>query len=376
MTSHVETRGPELLVVNVVFWSLAFITCLLRAYVRCFIVKAFRIDDWLMVLATIFFTTYATFSTVGVTFGTGRHHDDLTMDQIYTAMMCWWFCYLFYCLAMISCKLSIGYFLLRVTTNKLQRWTIYIAMFSTALSGAIFFFVTVFQCNPVSFFWNKDQEGRCVSPDIIIALAALYSVFAVISDLVFAVLPGIIVWNLQLHKKTKYSLIPLLAMGCVASAAVIARFPYLAYFRKPDFLWNTLDIAIWSTIEQGLAITASSLATLRPLLKLAGFRMGFTSKPLSVGPSGYMSSPRTPGPGTGNGFGRGDAYTLSSVSRPGAAESRGKDFESAFPGESGIGIKKEIKWEVEISQEARSESQEELRSPYTWKNKPTSHWDA
>lgn len=116
---------------------------------------------------------------------------------------------------MICCKLSIGYFLLRVTTNKLQRWTIYIAMFSTALSGAIFFFVTLFQCHPISFFWDKEEDGTCVKPDIIIALATLYSVFAVISDFIFALLPGIIVWNLQLHKKTKYSLIPLLAMGCV-----------------------------------------------------------------------------------------------------------------------------------------------------------------
>ncbi|KAM0444614.1 hypothetical protein ACHAQK_002111 [Fusarium lateritium] len=248
-------------------------------------------------------------------------------------------------------------------------------MFSTALSGAIFFFVTLFQCHPISFFWDKEQDGTCVKPDIIIALATLYSVFAVISDFIFALLPGVIVWNLQLHKKTKYSLIPLLAMGCVASAAVIARFPYLAYFRKPDFLWNTLDIAIWSTVEQGLAITASSLATLRPLLKMAGFRMGFTSKPVSVGPSGYLSSPRTPGPGTGNGFPGRDAYTLSSVSRPEASESRGDKF-SSFATDLENGIKKETKWEVKISHTTRSESQEELHSPYTWKSKPVSQWDA
>lgn len=116
---------------------------------------------------------------------------------------------------MISCKLSIGYFLLRVTTEKLQRWIIYLAMFSTALSGAIFFFVTVFQCHPVSFFWDKDQDGTCISPNVVIGLATLYSVFAVGSDFVFALLPGFIVWNLQLHKKTKYLLIPLLGMGCV-----------------------------------------------------------------------------------------------------------------------------------------------------------------
>jgi len=116
---------------------------------------------------------------------------------------------------MISCKLSIGYFLLRVTTEKIQRIIIYLAMFSTALSGTIFFFVTVFQCHPVSFFWDKGQDGTCIDPTVVIALAVLYSIFAVGSDFVFALLPGFIVWNLQLRKKTKYCLIPLLAMGCV-----------------------------------------------------------------------------------------------------------------------------------------------------------------
>lgn len=35
----------------------------------------------------VFFTTYATFSTIGVGFGTGRHHADLETYQIRTAMM-------------------------------------------------------------------------------------------------------------------------------------------------------------------------------------------------------------------------------------------------------------------------------------------------
>ncbi|KAM0227674.1 hypothetical protein ACHAPO_011319 [Fusarium lateritium] len=359
MAEAIENRGAELMGVNISFYSIALITCLLRCYVRSFVVDAFRTDDWLMVLSTVFFTLYATFSTVGVTFGTGRHHDDLETDQISNAMMCWWFCYLWYCLAMITCKLSIGYFLLRVATEKVQKWIIHLAMFSTALSGIIFFFVTVFQCHPISYFWNREQDGTCINPTVVIALAVLYSVFAVGSDLVFAILPGFIVWNLQLHKRTKYSLIPLLAMGCVASAAVITRFPYLHLIRSPDFLWDTTDIAIWSTIEQGLAITASSMATLRPLLKQFAFRLGLTSKPVSVGPSGYKNNSRTAGAATPKGFSGRDAYTLSSVSRN-APEKRGTNF---FSGDVEVGIKKEIKWEVKISRTAASESQEELHSP-------------
>lgn len=128
---------------------------------------------------------------------------------------CWWFCYLWYCLAMISSKISIGWFLLRVTTSKIHTYIIYVAMLSTAVSGIVFFFVTMFQCAPIPYFWNKSIDGTCVNIEVIIGLAILYSVFSVISDFIFAILPGVIVWNLQLHRRTKILLFPLLAMGCV-----------------------------------------------------------------------------------------------------------------------------------------------------------------
>jgi hypothetical protein len=49
-------------------------------------------------------------------------------------------------------------------------------------------------------------------------------------------------------------------------------------FRSRDFLWETTDIAIWSTVEQGLAITAGSLAAVRPLFQLALTKLGLTSQ--------------------------------------------------------------------------------------------------
>ena len=48
-------------------------------------------------------------------------------------------------------------------------------------------------------------------------------------------------------------------------------------FKNPDFLYATVDIAIWSDIEQGLAVTAGSLATLRPLWRLLSSRIGLVS---------------------------------------------------------------------------------------------------
>lgn len=50
--------------------------------------------------------------------------------------------------------------------------------------------------------------------------------------------------------------------------ATIARIPYTKQLLSdPDYLYNFTDLAIWSTVEIGLGLTASSLATLKPLFR-------------------------------------------------------------------------------------------------------------
>jgi hypothetical protein len=116
---------------------------------------------------------------------------------------------------MIFAKVSIGMFLLRVTIRPIHRWIINIAMGLTVLTGLVFFFVTLLQCNPMSFFWNQKQTGSCVPIDVIIALTFLYSVVSVICDFTFAILPVFLVWNLNMSLKTRSLLVPILGMACV-----------------------------------------------------------------------------------------------------------------------------------------------------------------
>lgn len=52
---------------------------------------------------------------------------------------------------------------------------------------------------------------------------------------------------------------------------------YIPRFITDDFLYATVDIAIWSDVEQGLAITAGSLATLRPLYKMVTNHFGLST---------------------------------------------------------------------------------------------------
>jgi hypothetical protein len=55
-----------------------------------------------------------------------------------------------------------------------------------------------------------------------------------------------------------------------ASVASIVRLPYAQDFLlSPDYLWKFTDLGIWSTVEIGAGLSASSLATLKPLFRRA-----------------------------------------------------------------------------------------------------------
>ncbi|KAF2020014.1 hypothetical protein BU24DRAFT_131223 [Aaosphaeria arxii CBS 175.79] len=273
----VENRGPLLRAVCLTMVSLAFVPMVLRVYVRVRVIRSFGWDDALMVGAMLSHIMFATCAVAGTVYGTGRHFKDLSDEGIFMAMRYWWLCYIAYCITMICAKMSIGVFLLRITVNSVHRWIVYIVMGLTVLTGLVFFFVTLFQCSPISYFWNKKLEnGTCVNVDIIIALTFLYSGINAIVDFTFGILPMWLVWNLNMRKSEKLALIPILGMACIASSAVVVRMAYVMDFRGNDFLYDTVDIAIWSDVEQGLAIAAGSLATLRPLWREISTRLGFS----------------------------------------------------------------------------------------------------
>ncbi|UKZ49109.1 hypothetical protein TrVGV298_003349 [Trichoderma virens] len=291
----IENRGPQLQGVAYALLAIAFVSLLLRCYCRILIVKNFGGDDWMMVLAMISFILFVSCALVGVHYGTGRHFTDLKPEDASTAMMYWWFCYVWYCITMIFSKASIGYFLLKIVIDRTQRIIIYAALSITVLWGAIFFLVTVLQCKPVSFFWTRllpgtPQPGTCLDIMIIEAITYVYSAFSIISDFTFAILPMFLVWKLQMERRMKIVLVPILSMGCIASVAVAVRFGYIKKFSDPDFLYSTVDIAIWSTTEQGLGIAAGSLATLRPLFRKAAAHISTRSGQSGQQDSSHLSN--------------------------------------------------------------------------------------
>lgn len=116
---------------------------------------------------------------------------------------------------MIMVKISIGLFLLRVIVSRVQRCIVYLVVGTTVVVGIVFLFVTVFQCSPVAYFWDRGLAGKCFDMEVIIGLTYFYGTVNAICDFTFGLLPVFLVWNLEMDKRVKIVLIPILGMGCL-----------------------------------------------------------------------------------------------------------------------------------------------------------------
>jgi hypothetical protein len=133
----------------------------------------------------------------------------------------------------------------------------------------------------VSEFWNNHPASTmCLSAGPTKGITYALSGVNAVADWALGTLPFFIVWDLQMKRKTKALVAGILAFAAIGSTATIVRMFYIhTLMNGPDFLYATTDVAIWSTVEPGVGIAASSIATLRPLVRHCLWRMGSTSAP-------------------------------------------------------------------------------------------------
>ncbi|KKK12993.1 hypothetical protein ARAM_000915 [Aspergillus rambellii] len=295
-----DDRSLEVKTVAAVFMSVASVAVILRCYVRGWVVKALGGMTRISIGPQIFYAMFSGCMIGGAIHGTGRKFAVLTAHERVTAMRYWWLCEIAYCFASFGCKVSVCIFLLRITVKRAHIWILYTVMLLTVLAGLAFMFVLLLQCRPLAYFWTRTAfdpniKGSCISMDIIVVMTYIYSAFAALCDFTVGILPIFIVHKLHMRTKTKLAVIGILSMACIASSAVIIRIPYVRTFKDPDFLYATVEIALWSNIETGLGITAGSLATLRPLVRkwLGSAHDPYYDTSRFQGPSGSRRHPDT-----------------------------------------------------------------------------------
>ncbi|KAF7537577.1 hypothetical protein G7054_g3594 [Neopestalotiopsis clavispora] len=117
--------------------------------------------------------------------------------------------------------------------------------------GLIYTFVVLFQCTPVSAFWDTSiTDAKCFNEGLIIFSG---SVVSIAEDIALMVLPISELRKLQVSGRKR---------GTVAS---IVRLRYLLVLDEShDSTWNNVNIVVWSLMENLMAVVCGSLPALRP----------------------------------------------------------------------------------------------------------------
>jgi hypothetical protein len=86
---------------------------------------------------------------------------------------------------------------------------------ATGLGTEIF---QIFQCTPVSYFWqrfNPAAKGSCYDPYKSFAILQTVNALDIVTDIMLAVLPCIMVWNMTMRRVKKFGVSILLGLGAL-----------------------------------------------------------------------------------------------------------------------------------------------------------------
>jgi hypothetical protein len=107
-------------------------------------------------------------------------------------------------------KVSILAFYLRIFPHTGFRYAAYGTIAMIAASTIIIFFITVFACDPVPYFWDKDLHGQCINLG---ALAYANGGLNIAQDLIIFALPLPVLTKLNMTTKRKIGVGFMFALG-------------------------------------------------------------------------------------------------------------------------------------------------------------------
>lgn len=117
-----------------------------------------------------------------------------------------------YVVVLAVTKLSILAFYLRIFQNQYWfRLEVWLTIGLICLSTAIISILTIIQCHPIEFFWNRDiKSGACLDVN---ALAYANSAMSMSQDIIIIILPIPVVLKLNMNKQKKIGIALMFALG-------------------------------------------------------------------------------------------------------------------------------------------------------------------
>ena len=275
--------------------GLVILVTILRVYTRVWIANSFWWDDVTILLAVVRLlviyclclqktdlrvvqlgtTIGAALCFVEVGYGFGKHYQFLNAHQRREFQKYTYGEWIQTFFTLMWTKVSICLFLMRIPHSKAfllpLQWAVAFLLFSNTVLSVMW----IMQCQPIRLAWDETARGGCLNKDAKEGIILTQAVISIVSDFIFAVVPVLLLWRIQIDLKTKVGLCLLMGLGLITGACCLVRTVINKQALPLDESYDGIVNWVWRTFEVQIGIIAACIPTLRPLyLRIMGKKHG------------------------------------------------------------------------------------------------------
>jgi hypothetical protein len=157
------------------------------------------------------------------------NHDNFTEDLLTKSINLLVATEALYILTIALVKLMLGFFFLRILMYPVQRKIIMVAVGIFTVYSFQYFFFVIFQCGVPTGnkYWTNRVAGLCVRTLPSQILAYIHGGLTAATDILFIILPIIVVRQTRLNKREKMIVVAIMSIGAVGCAASLVRIDYI-----------------------------------------------------------------------------------------------------------------------------------------------------
>ncbi|KAK0508251.1 hypothetical protein JMJ35_009335 [Cladonia borealis] len=262
-----ENQGITGLVFSWLLLAIGIIVVSLRLHVRLGLRHNIGWDDCTAVVSLMVGIIAAGFFTKMVTSGMGRHVSCLPPQSVISMLEFSAISEAINVTGIGVVKISVCLTLLRVVERGRRRishfsWFLLVFVAVTHLALAMLFFL---HCRPLAALWNPQIDGSCLSTHTTVLAGYIGFTIDVVTGLICAGIPILVIHRLQMNNQTKVALCTLMGLGIFTAVCAVIKAITLKGVFANDYTWGFTKPATWAALEQFIGIIISLVPALRPL---------------------------------------------------------------------------------------------------------------
>ncbi|KAI1260501.1 hypothetical protein F5Y18DRAFT_405609 [Xylariaceae sp. FL1019] len=223
-----------------------------RFYVRLFVIKRLRLEDYLIIAGYGIFiaTSYSVYRLLKH-IGIFVHQWDIRLRDLSEFLYVIHLCANLYSAHILVSKAAILLEWIHIFVPTGTRNAFYWACQCLLWVNVLFYTSTIITANlvciPFEAIWDKTITGKCIDGKVIEVVSASLNL---VSDLIILILPQKVIWTLHMRPQKKVGVSILFAIGLLAITAAAFRLQSATlYYSSEDATYVASALILWSLVE-------------------------------------------------------------------------------------------------------------------------------